>query len=192
MAIEDILKALDEQAQADCDAVLDEAREHARLIVEEGEREATGIRDGFQRQAERAATIDADKKVNAARLEAKMIVSSVKGDAVVDVFDSAGKKLADVRNAGSYDALFAALAAEALAGLDGAVTIRVAASDADRASKAAAVAGLSATVDATLATAGGLVVEAHNGRIIRRDTLEDRLDRTRQRMQADVAKVLFS
>ena len=191
MAIEDILKALDEQAQADCDAVLEEAREHARLIVEEGTREAQSIHDGFQRQAERAATIEAAKKVNAARLESKMIVSSVKGDAVVNVFDLAKAKLPEVRSAG-YEALFLALAAEALAGLDGAVTLHVAPADADLASRAAAASGLAATVDPTLEAAGGLVVEAHGGRIIRRNTLEDRLERTRQRMQADVAKVLFS
>jgi vacuolar-type H+-ATPase subunit E/Vma4 len=191
MAIEDILKALDEQAQADCDAVLDEAREHARLIVEEGTREAQSIHDGFHRQAERAATIEAAKQVNAARLESKMIVSSVKGDAVVDIFDLAKAKLPETRGAG-YEALFSALAAEALAGLDGAVTLHVAPADAQLASKAAAASGLPATVEPTLETAGGLVIEAHGGRVIRRNTLEDRLERTRQRMQADVAKVLFS
>jgi len=191
MAIEDILKALDEQAQADCDAVLDEAREHARLIVEEGTREAQSIHDGFHRQAERAATIEAAKQVNAARLESKMIVSSVKGDAVVDIFDLAKAKLPETRGAG-YEALFSALAAEALAGLDGAVTLHVAPADAQLASRAAAASGLPATVEPTLETAGGLVIEAHGGRVIRRNTLEDRLERTRQRMQADVAKVLFS
>jgi vacuolar-type H+-ATPase subunit E/Vma4 len=192
MAIEDILKALDEQAQADCDAVVEEAREHAKLIVDEGAREAQEIHDGFARHAERVATVEASKRINAARLEAKMSVSSVKGDAVVDVFDGASKKLRDVRSGPEYDKMFAALAAEAFAGLDGPVTVKVAPQDAERASRAAQAAGLSAQFDATLDTAGGLVVEAAGGRVIRRNTLEDRLERTRQLIQADVAKVLFS
>ncbi len=45
---------------------------------------------------------------------------------------------------------------------------------------------------ADLDTAGGLVVDTGGGKIIRRNTLEDRLDRVSQFLQADVARVLFS
>jgi vacuolar-type H+-ATPase subunit E/Vma4 len=191
MAIEDILRTLDEQAQADCDAVIDEAREHAKLIIEEAGREAERIHEGFVKQVERVAAVEAGKRVNAARLDAKMTVSSVKGNAVAAAFDAAAERLSMLREGGSYDALFSALAGEALEGLEGPVTIRVAAGDAARAQGVAA-ARPGATVDATLVTAGGLIVEASGGRIVRRNTLEDRLDRTRQMVQADVARVLFS
>jgi vacuolar-type H+-ATPase subunit E/Vma4 len=191
MAIEDILRALDEQAQADCDAVIDEANEHAKLIIEEAEREAKSIHEGYVRQVERVAMVEAAKRVNAARLESKMIVSSVRGDAVASTFDEAAADLKGLRGDGTYDALFSALAAEALAGLQGPVTIRVAPEDAARAQQVAGARG-DATVDATLDTAGGLVVEADGGRIVRRNTLEDRLERSRGLVQADVARVLFS
>ena len=191
MAIEDILKTLDEQADAESAAVLSEAREHAKLIVEEGEREAQQIHTGFARQVERVATAEAAKVVNASRLEAKMIVSSVKGDSVSAVFDEAGAKLSSVRGSG-YDALFAALAAEAFSGVDGPVIVRVSPADESLARSAAEKAGLPATVEPTLETEGGLIIEASEGRVIRRNTLEDRLDRSRQLIQADVAKVLFS
>jgi len=191
MAIEDILKALDEQADTETAAVLDEAREHASLIVEEGQREAQQIHDGFTRQVERVANADAGKVVNAARLEAKMIVSSVKGDGVAAVFDEAGSRLSKTRD-GDYPSLFSALASEALGGMEGAVTIKVSASDGSLAQAAAGSAGLPATIEPTLETAGGLIVEAQGGRVIRRNTLEDRLERCRQMIQADVAKVLFS
>ncbi|TLM98932.1 MAG: hypothetical protein FDZ75_01240, partial [Actinobacteria bacterium] len=62
----------------------------------------------------------------------------------------------------------------------------------DRADAVAAREGVSASVQATLKSAGGLVIEADNGRIVRRNTLEDRLERVRQYVQADVAKVLFA
>jgi vacuolar-type H+-ATPase subunit E/Vma4 len=191
MAIEDILRALDEQAQADCDAVINEAREHGKLIMDEAEREAQQIHEGFVRQVERVATGEAAKRVNAARLEAKMTVSSVKGNAVSEVFDTATERLSTLRDSPGYDALFAALADEALGGLQGPVTIRVAASDAARAQQVAASRG-DTTVDAALSTAGGLVVEAKGGHVVRRNTLEDRLDRSRTLVQADVARVLFS
>lgn len=192
MAIEDILKALDEQARSDVEAILDEANEHSKLILDEAERQAEQIHEGFARQVERVAKSDAAKKVNAARLEAKMIVSSVKGDGVADAFEDARGGLASVRGRSDYGTLFAGLAREALDGLDGPVVVHVAADDAGAAQAAAQEAGFSATVDATLDTTGGLIVEAHEGHVIRRNTLEDRLDRARQYVQADVARVLFS
>jgi len=76
--------------------------------------------------------------------------------------------------------------------VDGEVSIHVAQGDVDRAKQAAAARGFVASVAGDLDTAGGLVVEASGGRIIRRNTLEDRLDRVSQIVQADVARVLFS
>ena len=191
MAIDDILRALDDQAQADCDETIGEAREHAKLIVEEAERQAAQIHETFVRQVERIANSDASKKINAARLEAKMTVSSVKGDGVTSVFEAARGELSTARNSG-YDALFGALAAEALSGVSGPVTIHVAPEDSALAEKAAAAASITADVVGDLKSAGGLVVDTGGGKIIRRNTLEDRLDRVSQFVQADVARVLFS
>jgi vacuolar-type H+-ATPase subunit E/Vma4 len=191
MAIEDILRALDEQAQADCNALIEEAEIHAQLIVEDAERSANEIHENFARQVERVARAEAAKTINAARLDAKMEVSSAKGSGVESVFDAARQRLGELRSSG-YDALFDALAAEAFAGLSGDVKIFVAPDDAERAQRAAAANGLTAEVAPTLQTAGGLVVEASGGRVIRRNTFEDRLDRVCQTIQADVARVLLS
>jgi vacuolar-type H+-ATPase subunit E/Vma4 len=191
MAIEDILRALDEQSQADCDAVIAEAKEHAKLILDDAQRSADTVHENYVRQVERIAKSGAAKLVNAARLEAKMEVSSAKGDGVTSVFETSRGRLETLRSA-DYDRLFDALAAEALADASGEVTIRVAAGDVDRAQKAAAAHGVTAQVVGDLDTAGGLVVELSGGRIVRRNTLEDRLDRVSQMVQADVARVLFS
>ncbi len=191
MAIDDILKTLDDEAKADCEAIVGEAREHAKLIVEEAERQAQQIHDSFVHQVERVANAKASRQINAARLAGKMNVSTVKGDGVTSVFDAARAQLPSVRDSG-YEVLFAALAAEAFAGVNGPVTIHVAPSDTDLVEKAAAQAGVTAEVVADLDTAGGLVVDTGGGKIIRRNTLEDRLDRVSQFLQADVARVLFS
>jgi len=191
MAIEDILNALDEQAQADCDSVVAEAKEHAQMILDDAQRSADAVHENFVRQVERMANAEASKLVNAARLEAKMEVSSAKGDGVSSVFDAARTKLPTLRSV-EYDRLFNALAAEALEGVDGDVSIHVAQADVGLATQAAAAKGVVASVTGDLDTAGGLVVEASGGRIIRRNTLEDRLDRVSQIVQADVARVLFT
>jgi vacuolar-type H+-ATPase subunit E/Vma4 len=191
MAIEDILQALDDQAQADSDAVVAEAEAHAKLIIEDGQHAAEEIHANFKRQVERVARADAAKIVNSARLGSKMEVSSAKGFGVQSVLDAARDRLGEVRSS-DYDRLFDALAAEALVGASGAVTIHVAPADEERAQRAAAAAGVTADVTADLSTAGGIVVESEGGRIVRRNTLEDRLDRVGQMLQADIARVLFS
>jgi vacuolar-type H+-ATPase subunit E/Vma4 len=191
MAIEDIIKALDDQAQADCDAVVAEAHEHAKLILDDAQHSAEAIHENFARQVERIAKSGASKIVNAARLEAKMEVSSAKGDGVASVFESARGKLTSLRS-GDYDRLFDALAAEALAESGGDITIHVVDTDVERAKRAAAANGVAGEVVGDLDAVGGIVVEAFGGRVIRRNTFEDRLDRVSQIVQADVARVLFS
>jgi vacuolar-type H+-ATPase subunit E/Vma4 len=192
MAIEDILNALQDQAQADIEAVIGEAREHAALIGKQAEAEAAAIRENFSKQVERSARSKAAKTVNAARLEAKMTVSSAKGDGLEAVFSSAGEVLGNARSQEGYDRLFADLAAEALEGIEGDVVLHVDPQDEDRARATAQAAGVSASVETDITTAGGLVVEARQGRILRRNTLEDRLERARQFVQTDVAKALFA
>ena len=191
MAIEDILQALDDQAQADSDAVVAEAEAHAQLIIEDGRHAADEIHANFKRQVERVARADAAKIVNSARLGSKMEVSSAKGFGVQSVLEAAGTRLGELRS-NDYDRLFEALAAEALVGASGAVTIHVAPADEERAQRATAAAGVTAGVVADLDTAGGIVVESEGGRIVRRNTLEDRLERVGQMLQADIARVLFS
>jgi vacuolar-type H+-ATPase subunit E/Vma4 len=191
MAIEDILQALDAQAQADCESVVAEAKEHGKMSLDDAQRSADAVHENFARQVERIARTEAAKIVNAARLEAKMEVSSAKGDGVSSVFEATRTKLPDLRSA-DYDRLFDALAGEALADVSGDVAIHVAAADVERAKAAAAARGVTAEVLGDIDTAGGLIVEMSGGRIIRRNTLEDRLDRVSQSGQADVARVLFS
>lgn len=192
MAIEDILKALEDQAKVDIDAVLTEAREHAALIGQQANAEAAAITDGFAKQVERNATSKASKIVNAARLEAKMSVSSARGEGLERVFGVAKGRLESLRNDTSYDRLFAQLAAEAFTGLTGDVVLHVDPADEQRARVAADAAGVSARILTDLSSMGGLVVEANGGRIVRRNTFEDRLERARQQVQTDVAKALFA
>jgi vacuolar-type H+-ATPase subunit E/Vma4 len=190
MAIEDILRTLEEQAAADIEAVLEEARQHATLVVDEAKRDAEKVRSGYKNQAERSAGSEAAKRLNAARLEAKMAVSSARGDAVDNVFGATRGQLATVRGGAGYDALFAKLADEAMAGLSGPVVVHVDPADAQRAS-ALSASGVTITVETDIESAGGLYVEADGGRVVRRNTLEDRLERVRQHVQAEVAKALF-
>jgi len=192
MAIEDILAALDEQACEECEQVLIEAREHAEAIIADAKREAARVRVQQRDALDKAAQVKASRLLNAARLDGKMLVSQAKGDGVGRVFDAVRGRLSTLRGRPDYDRLFTALAEEALSGVTGDVVIRVADEDIARAGTAAASLGIPAKVEGGLSTAGGLIVEADGGRVVKRNTLEDRLERAIPLLQSEVARTLLA
>lgn len=191
MAIEDILRALEQQVQHDIDAVEAEAREHAAHIVDEAQSEAARIRERYIHQVEKAAESEGARTVNAARLKAKMVVSSARGDALSEVYNAATDDLASIRRSDSYPELFRGLAEEAVRDLGSDVVIHVDPADRQLAEQFAA--GVPGTrVEADISTEGGVIADGSGGTIIRRNTIEDRIERAWQFLQADVAKVLFA
>lgn len=191
MAIEDILRALEQQVQHDIDAVDSEAREHSEHIIEEAEVEAARIRERYLHQVEKAASAEGARTVNAARLKAKMVVSSARGDALTGVYNAASTEFANVRKSGTYPELFRKLAAEAVNDLGDGLVLHVDPADKQLAEEFA-TSLRDARVETDISTEGGVVAEGHGGTIIRRNTIEDRTDRAWQFLQADVARVLFA
>lgn len=192
MALEDIFRALEEQAEKDSEAVLSEARAHAAVIVEEAQSAAARTRDERIEQAGRMARARSAQDLNSARLETRKQLAGVKERAVSVVFDEALGELASVRSGAEYPAVFARLADEAIEGVTAEFALLVDPADADLAADYLAKKGLSARVRPDLATAGGVVVALDNDRVMRRNTLEDRLDKFRGLAQADVAEILFT
>lgn len=192
MALEDIFKALDQQADDEVEELLQEARDHADVIAADAEEQAESIRVAHVNEVERVTRARALQKANAARLEARKSISAVKQAAVEQAFDRASARLHEARTKGNYPEVFHALLKEALEGVDGDFTVEVDPADADLARSVLAEAGAGGSVKADLSTAGGLAVDTSGGRIIRRNTLEDRLERVREIDQAAVAEHIFS
>jgi vacuolar-type H+-ATPase subunit E/Vma4 len=78
MALEDIFRALDEQADKECESILATARAQAEAIVADAEEQADGHLLGVCRADRAAHAAKASKQINAARLEGKKRVASVK------------------------------------------------------------------------------------------------------------------
>lgn len=192
MALEDIFRALEEQAQQEREDILSSARAQAEAIAEDAAEQAEGIRAGCVEKSEAAAGLRAAKAMNAARLDAKKQVASVKDEAVNSAFDAAAERLAAMRSSDGYDEVFQALAKEALDGVEGEAALLVDPADEDRAKRVLTELGAEAEIRPEISTSGGVVVLVGNGRVSRRNTFEDRLDRARQTSQSEVAEILFS
>jgi vacuolar-type H+-ATPase subunit E/Vma4 len=192
MAIEDIFRALEEQADFEVNQILHSATVQSDSIEREAREEAERITQARIASAEEAVRTKAAKSVNAARLQVRRDQAAVRDAAVDDVFGLAARNLAAMHGTKEYERIFAALAREALAGVDSECMIQVLPGDAALAEKVASELGARATVDPSLEGLGGIVVSTHGGRVVRRNTFESRLQKVRVAAGAKVAEVLTS
>lgn len=192
MAIEDIFKALEEQADAEVNQILHVATVQADAVEHEARDEAERITGVKIAAAETAVRNKAAKSVNAARLQVRRDLAEVRDNTVDAVFAEAKERLAAMRGTAEYERVFATLAKESLARVDTECEVQVAPEDADLAKKVAGELGVECTVSPTLDTIGGLVVSTHGGRVVRRNTFESRMLKARSLAGAKVAEVLNS
>lgn len=192
MALQDIFKALEHQAERDIDDVLSEARARAAGIVHEAELDAQRIRDTHATDAQTSGAARGVHILNAARLDARRKIAAVRQRAVQQAFDRAREQLLDARSATSYDALFERLLDEALEGVEGEFELLVDERDVGRAEASLSRRGIGGSVRPGLTTAGGVVVSMEGDRVFRRNTIEDRFEKLAGMSQAEVAEILFS
>lgn len=192
MALEDIFRALEEQATNDIAQVIADAEAHAQAILEEAEASAATVRAARVQDAERQARARSMQGLNAARLEARKRQAGVKERAIADVFDRALERLGTVRSDSAYREVFTRLAEEALAGVSGDVVVLVDPADVSLAEQVISSLGVQATVKPDITTSGGLVVVTGGGAISRRNTFESRLEKLKSSAQAQVAEMVFA
>lgn len=192
MAIEDILNALAAQADAEIERIRDDASAHAKHIIDEAELEAERRHDEFVAQAQRLARSDAARSVNAARMDARRAVLATRDEGVESVFSVVAERLSGVRKDAEYDSLFKRLAEDALGGLEGHLVARVVPGDEALAGKVFAETGAEIEIRGDLEASGGLIVMTSDERIVRRNTLEDRLRTARRFVRSRVAQELFA
>ncbi len=192
MALEDIFRALDEQADKEREDILATARAQAEAIKADATEEAAAICSACVEHTESAMQRKAAQLTNAARLEGKKKVASVKEAAVGDTFGKAAERLDSARDHDSYPRVFKALLSEALAGVSGDVVVLVDPADEALARETLADIGVESEVRPELSTSGGVAVLTGGGRIMRRNTFEDRLEKVRNSIQSEVAEILFT
>lgn len=192
MAIEDIFRALEEQADRDCREILDGAKAQAKGIEADAKAEADRIKADKLEAADSAVRVKVGQTLNSAKLANKKDIAAAKDRGIEAVYSSALEQLAKVRGGKGYEDLFKRLAEEALAGVTGDVTLLVDPADADLARRTLQALGVAGEVDASASTIGGVTVVASSGRVFRRNTLEERMNKVRKTQQAEVAEILFA
>lgn len=170
MALSDLLRAIEADADADRRLAARQAAAAAAQIIEQAGEEAAALEAEMTRAPEADALVEGERERALARLEAVDVVRAAREAAYLLLRSGIQAELATLRGSDSYPALFRALLSESRAALPSARELHVDLRDSDLAASLAD--GLRVVV--ALHSWGGVELASEDGRTIR-NTLEERL-----------------
>lgn len=194
-----LASAILDDAKAEADRIVAEAREAARRAREQAEREAAEIRRRIEAEAEREITHLKQQALAMARLEAQRILLKRREELIEKVFTQAAEQLEHVREKPDYKALLRGLLIDAVERLGEPAECVVRLAGRDR-----SLLGEEELKQLTerwqgrvqlrlgdpAEISGGVVLEADGGRKRYDNSLAARLERERTRLRPEVYRLL--
>ncbi len=190
----ELRQLLEQEAQAEQDRALAEARTRAEEIIAAARREAEEIVASGRRRADDERTQGLVRVTSTASLRAAALVLAAKDEAIRKVFEQAE---ADLRS-GAADpkrrrAMLLGLVREAMRGVAGGRVLVVASpGDVEAVRDACRELGLDAEVRESPDVADGIRLATPDGRAVVENTVPSRLARARREMVSRVAEILWS
>lgn len=191
MALDDMLKALEEDGKQQQSDIMETARVQARGIIKSAESRAGDIKLAHVDKMNKVIGKETTKLLSEAKAAVDREVNRTKDDVIEDLFDKAHERLRAVRASKGYPALFRDLAEEALSQADGVLVIHIDPRDKKLAEDVLDKSKADYTLETDLTSQGGVEISAENGRITISNTLESRADRARRFLKAKVAASVF-
>ena len=170
MALDDLLRAIETEADADRARAAEEAAAAVAAVVDHARRDANALEAELTDAGAAEGRAAAAHERALARLDAATRIRSAREEAFVSLLSGIRAELAAVRETSAYPELFHALVAESRNALPAASVLRVDPRDADLARGVSP--GL--RVEPTLECWGGIELDSEDDRTVR-DTLEERL-----------------
>lgn len=190
MALEDILKAMEEQTAAEIARVTAQAKAEASAIIAQAEDEAKA---STARQlallAPRLSTERA-RLLSAARLAARREVAAAREAYIAEVFAAVQAELKRLHEGPNYPRYLALLTKEVAAELGAELSIVVNASDQALMRRIVADLKLKAKIATGLYSTGGLEAATPDGSVRAVNTFESRLERGRRHLRREIASLL--
>ncbi len=92
MSLEQILKRIVDDAQAEADKIVHESQEKAAEIKAKAEQEASGLAEAIVKEVENQGGLETSRIITQARLEVKIRILSQKKELIQEVLDKAFQK----------------------------------------------------------------------------------------------------
>jgi vacuolar-type H+-ATPase subunit E/Vma4 len=191
MALDDMLRALEEEGRSQQAEIISTAKKQAADIVKGAKAQVAEIEATHTDRVNRSVEDETAKMLTEARRKVERGISKVKETMIEDAFAGAASGLKTARKAGDYETVFAALAHDAIQKAEGHVVVHIDSRDQKLAETILKKAGFDYELRADLVTDGGLIISAEEGRVIIDNTFESRAARARVFMKSQVASRLF-
>lgn len=191
MSIEDILQALDEECRAECQEIFRRAEQEAKRILEKAQEEAESIRQARLDKVRAEAQSEATSILYSARLRAKNSVIQAKERVVEKALRQAEQEMQDLRSRDDYPDILAGLIEEGLSRVGDKVVVHVDPADRNLAEDILRRRGVEFEVRTDIETRGGAVVSDPEERVRIINTVEERLNRAREKLRLQVSALLF-
>jgi len=193
LALEDILKALEEKAEARVAAIESETEQRVSEILAEVEKDAARTKRMRLKKVEDKIRSEATGIVYSAQLKAKNQLIKAQEETVDEAFHKAEQRLKDLDKQADYPQILEVLLDECLDFFpEGEVLVQVRGSDKGLLEKMLSDRGRSFRIsDTPLAASGGLVVSSSDGQIVVSNTFDSRLGRARDHLRLEISKTLF-
>lgn len=191
MALEDMIKALEEESKQEREEIIDRAKKSAKRILDEAKEEAKRLKQEEVSRVTAGLEGEQAKLLNTARLSVKKDVIKAKEEVIQEVFKEVETRLEKLRESADYQKIFETLTREALEGIKGKVKIEVDKKDLSIAKTVLEKQGLDFTLEPSPTSMMGLQVTTEDGRITVTNTFDSRLDKARQFLKSELTSVLF-
>ncbi|MFH1736612.1 MAG: V-type ATP synthase subunit E [Actinomycetota bacterium] len=191
MALDDMLRAIEEEGEARCKEILDNAEAEAAEILKNAKEEAKRVREEYVTRAEATMYGEKTRILSDAKLYVKKQVIQAKEKHIEDAFDNVASEFEAMRKRPEYASYFRRLLDETAANAEGNLVISVDRRDEKVARDAVAAAGLDCELRTDISTLGGLKAITADGRIVLTNTIDSRLERAKQFLKPEVATKLF-
>lgn len=191
MALEDMLKALEEEGSAECERILSQAKVRVDQIIKEAEEEAREIKASHMSKAQTLLKSERSRIINEATFAVKKANIQAKDALIMKVFDQIADRLGKAREDSSYKDIFRKLSQETIGNTEGRVVVSVDKRDANLAKSVLDGFKAEYELKTDIDCCGGLTMSTADGRVTFVNTLDSRLDKARAVLKPDVASILF-
>ncbi len=191
MSIEDILQALDDQCRQECQEIFSRAEAEAKQILDKAEVEADAIRQARLDKVKAEARSETTSMLYTARLKSKNTIISIKEQVAEKALASADEDLQGLRSRQDYPAILEEMIGEGLTRISGKVLVHVDPADKEVAEAVMKKLAIDHELHTDVQTAGGAMVSDADGRVRIINTVEERLNRAREKLRMYVSGILF-
>lgn len=187
----DLLKLIRLKAEKDRDDLLRAAREEARIIIENAERESERMRREAFARVEMEAESLRERRYNSIRFQMNAKRYALKSAAIKAIWHDVDESLGSYIRSDDYPGILSDLFFEGIESVPDGSIVKAHSSDASNVQSLIRSSGRNLVFQADDTVIGGVEFVWPDKRIVLRNTLADRLSKLRAEGNAEIARLLF-